>query len=195
MPDLHAGREFLLAPEQRERRAPGPVAAVHAALTDLLRVREIFERHGEPAFRRLEREALEATLALPDAVVATGGGTVVFEANARLIRENGIAVWLKDPGYPEVTDPQILDYLRAECPSVAFDSVGSIRRGADTSGDIDILDFRAFLRALTVPPAAATTADARAPLRTFLRVIRESALVRALFAACSCGVSPWPKRR
>jgi DNA polymerase (family 10) len=33
----------------------------------------------------------------------------------------------------------LLDYLRAECPSVAFDSVGSIRRGADTSGDIDIL--------------------------------------------------------
>lgn len=33
----------------------------------------------------------------------------------------------------------LLDYLRAECPTVVFDSVGSIRRGADTSGDIDIL--------------------------------------------------------
>lgn len=62
-----------------------------------MRVREIFERHGEPVFRRMEREALEATLALPGAVVATGGGTVVFEANARLIRENGIAVWLNPP--------------------------------------------------------------------------------------------------
>lgn len=33
----------------------------------------------------------------------------------------------------------LLDYLRAECPTVAFENVGSIRRGADTSGDIDIL--------------------------------------------------------
>lgn len=33
----------------------------------------------------------------------------------------------------------LLDYLRAECPSVTFVSVGSIRRGTDTPGDIDIL--------------------------------------------------------
>jgi len=33
----------------------------------------------------------------------------------------------------------LLDYLRAECPAVTFVAVGSIRRGADTSGDIDIL--------------------------------------------------------
>lgn len=33
----------------------------------------------------------------------------------------------------------LLEYLRAECPGVVFDTVGSIRRGADTSGDIDIL--------------------------------------------------------
>jgi DNA polymerase (family X) len=33
----------------------------------------------------------------------------------------------------------LLDYLRAECPTVLFETVGSIRRGADTTGDIDIL--------------------------------------------------------
>ena len=33
----------------------------------------------------------------------------------------------------------LLEYLRAECPAVVFDNVGSIRRGAETSGDIDIL--------------------------------------------------------
>ena len=33
----------------------------------------------------------------------------------------------------------LIDYLRAECPAVVFENVGSIRRGADTSGDIDIL--------------------------------------------------------
>ncbi|HEX6865152.1 MAG TPA: shikimate kinase, partial [Thermoanaerobaculia bacterium] len=54
-------------------------------------VREIFERHGEPAFRGLEQEALQATGELPDVVVATGGGTVTFEANARWIRANGVS--------------------------------------------------------------------------------------------------------
>jgi DNA polymerase (family 10) len=33
----------------------------------------------------------------------------------------------------------LLTHLRAECPSVVFEQVGSVRRGADTSGDIDIL--------------------------------------------------------
>src|SRR5688572_6185321 len=33
----------------------------------------------------------------------------------------------------------LLDYLRSECPTLVFDNVGSIRRGAETTGDIDIL--------------------------------------------------------
>ena len=33
----------------------------------------------------------------------------------------------------------LLDYLRTQCPTIVFDHVGSIRRGAETSGDIDIL--------------------------------------------------------
>jgi DNA polymerase (family 10) len=33
----------------------------------------------------------------------------------------------------------LLDYLRTESPAVTFVNVGSIRRGAETSGDIDIL--------------------------------------------------------
>jgi shikimate kinase len=59
-----------------------------------MRVREIFEQHGEPAFRGLEQEALRATAELPDVVVATGGGTVMFEANEQWIRAHGLSVWL-----------------------------------------------------------------------------------------------------
>jgi DNA polymerase (family 10) len=33
----------------------------------------------------------------------------------------------------------LLEYLRAECPTVDFSAVGSLRRGVDTIGDIDIL--------------------------------------------------------
>jgi shikimate kinase len=60
-------------------------------------VREIFERQGEPAFRQMEAEALRGTLAFPDVVVATGGGTMTFEGNFRLIRSSGLSVWLNPP--------------------------------------------------------------------------------------------------
>jgi shikimate kinase len=57
-------------------------------------VREIFEIHGEAVFRQREHEALRATLEAPDVVVATGGGTMVFEGNFRLMQANGLSVWL-----------------------------------------------------------------------------------------------------
>ncbi|HEX2643570.1 MAG TPA: shikimate kinase [Thermoanaerobaculia bacterium] len=63
-------------------------------LREGMSVREVFERRGEPAFRHLEQETLRATAALPDAVIATGGGTVTVEPNARWIQANGLAVWL-----------------------------------------------------------------------------------------------------
>ena len=42
---------------------------------------------------------------------------------------------------PDVADAaaRLLEYLRSECPSVTFDHVGSLRRGVETIGDIDIL--------------------------------------------------------
>jgi len=59
------------------------------------RVREILENDGEPAFRRLEREALEGLRG--EAVVATGGGVVVDESNVDWMRRNGRVVWLNVP--------------------------------------------------------------------------------------------------
>ena len=42
---------------------------------------------------------------------------------------------------PDVADAaaRLLEHVRRECPSVTFDDVGSLRRGADTVGDLDIL--------------------------------------------------------
>jgi len=60
-------------------------------------IRQMFETQGEAAFRQSERETLRALLTLPDAVVATGGGTFTFEANARLMGENGMSVFLNPP--------------------------------------------------------------------------------------------------
>lgn len=61
---------------------------------------EIFAAGGEPEFRRLEREALEAVIAAPDladAVIATGGGTVAWPGTAERLAASGVTVWLNLP--------------------------------------------------------------------------------------------------
>jgi len=57
-------------------------------------VREIFERQGEAAFRLLETEALRGVAEGPEVVVATGGGTITFEENRRLMGGVGLTVFL-----------------------------------------------------------------------------------------------------
>ena len=44
-------------------------------------VRAYFETHGEPAFRDREQEVVDEVTRLADAVIATGGGAVLREAN------------------------------------------------------------------------------------------------------------------
>jgi shikimate kinase len=73
--------EFVDLDEEVERRAG-------------MTVRQIFEAQGEPAFRQMEAEALRGTLARPDVVVAMGGGTMAFEANAALIGAGGLSIWI-----------------------------------------------------------------------------------------------------
>jgi shikimate kinase len=60
-------------------------------------IRALFEADGEPAFREREALFLEGTEALPDAVVATGGGCYVREGNRRTISRLGTAVFLDVP--------------------------------------------------------------------------------------------------
>ncbi len=58
-------------------------------------VREIFERHGEAEFRRLEHAMIQDVMARPPAVVATGGGAVQFERNRKLLWKKGTVIYLK----------------------------------------------------------------------------------------------------
>ncbi len=75
------GWAFVDLDEEVERRAA-------------MSVRGIFDTLGEGEFRRLEAEALRQAVAGDEVVVATGGGTITFEANARLLRASGVTVWL-----------------------------------------------------------------------------------------------------
>ena len=57
-------------------------------------IREIFARHGEPYFRKREREILRSTRHLERGVIATGGGTFTFDENIQLIQSEGLSVYL-----------------------------------------------------------------------------------------------------
>ncbi len=58
-------------------------------------VAEIFARDGEAFFRARELEVLARLMAGPAAVISTGGGAFLSQANRDLIARNGVSVWLK----------------------------------------------------------------------------------------------------
>ena len=64
-------------------------------------IREIFALEGETRFRELEREAVIQACAVPDAVVATGGGTLLDAENRRRLAAAGPIVCLS-------ADPEII---------------------------------------------------------------------------------------
>lgn len=55
-------------------------------------INEIFARHGEPHFRRLETEAVRRIAGEERCVIATGGGAVISDENRRLLRSAGVVV-------------------------------------------------------------------------------------------------------
>ncbi len=61
----------------------------------------IFERFGEPEFRRMETEAIRKRVAAIQSgrpiVVALGGGAFTSEENLHLLGNNGITIWLDCP--------------------------------------------------------------------------------------------------
>src|SRR5947207_802888 len=60
-------------------------------------IKDIFAQHGEPYFRKRERDLLRSTKYLDSAVVATGGGTFTFDENIQFIQGEGLSVYLSAP--------------------------------------------------------------------------------------------------
>lgn len=58
-------------------------------------VSDIFEIHGEPAFRDLERKVIARLLSDEIKVIAPGGGAIMNEHTASLVFEKSLSVWLK----------------------------------------------------------------------------------------------------
>lgn len=60
-------------------------------------IKDIFAQHGEPYFRKRERDLLRSTKYLDSAVIATGGGTFTFDENIQFIQSEGLSVYLSVP--------------------------------------------------------------------------------------------------
>ena len=58
-------------------------------------IEDIFERHGEKAFRDGERRVIARLLAQPVHVLATGGGSFMDPGTRATIRESSISLWLR----------------------------------------------------------------------------------------------------
>ena len=58
-------------------------------------IEEIFQRHGEAAFRDGERRVIARLLEVPAHVLATGGGAFMDAATRALLRARAITVWLR----------------------------------------------------------------------------------------------------
>ena len=78
----HLGRRFVDSDAEIERRIG-------------CSIKEFFEREGEAPFRDIEQGVIEDLVAQPDAVLATGGGTVVREANRLTLNRASTAVYLR----------------------------------------------------------------------------------------------------
>jgi shikimate kinase len=58
-------------------------------------IEDIFERHGEAAFRDGERRVIARLLRGPVRVLATGGGSFMDPQTRKAIRERAVSVWLR----------------------------------------------------------------------------------------------------
>ena len=77
-----------------------PVSDIDSLIMDHTRqsISEIFAREGEEAFRRLETDVLAQETKKSGLIIAAGGGVVTREENRRLIRQNGLCVFLDRRG-------------------------------------------------------------------------------------------------
>ena len=62
-----------------------------------MKIPELFRSQGEPAFRRVESEALENALKMDSLVLATGGGAACREDNLQAMLAAGYVVALSAP--------------------------------------------------------------------------------------------------
>ena len=113
-----------------------------------LSVQEIFERHGEPEFRRGERRVIERLLAGPPIILATGGGAYIDPTTRALMKEKATTVWLRadlDLIWKRVNRRDTRPLLKRENPRQVLADLNAARAPIYAEADIvvDSGDFPA----------------------------------------------------
>ena len=94
-------------------------------------VRYIFEKEGEVRFREREREVIADLTALPDIVVATGGGVVLDQRNRERLAATGVVVYLEtgiDTLVRRTKAGKTRPLLVGEDPRAVFEQLMTVRR-------------------------------------------------------------------
>jgi shikimate kinase len=91
-------------------------------------IKEIVEKDGWDRFREIEQDVIRDASGLRGAVLATGGGVVMFEENMANLKKNGYVIWLE--GNVEILMKRMtLDREADNRPSLTgFDPVAEIRK-------------------------------------------------------------------
>jgi len=58
-------------------------------------IKDIFEKKGEPYFRKVEKEAMKEASSRKNIVISVGGGAIVDEDNLKNLKNSGIIICLK----------------------------------------------------------------------------------------------------
>jgi shikimate kinase len=104
-----------------------------------LSVQDIFERHGEPEFRRGERRVIERLLAGPAIVLATGGGAYMDPETRALLKEKAITVWLRadlDVIWKRVSRRDTRPLLKRDNPRQVLAELNAVRSPVYAQADI-----------------------------------------------------------
>ncbi len=120
-------------------------------------VAEIFALHGEPYFREVEAALLTEVCGRGEAVVATGGGTVLREQNRLLLRQWGKTIYLRATAETLSTRlagkevegrPLLAGGRREDRLRTMLAAREDAYREADWTVDTDALDARAVARTI-----------------------------------------------
>jgi shikimate kinase len=104
-----------------------------------LSVREIFDKHGEPEFRRGERKVIERLLNGPQIVLATGGGAYMDPETRALMKGRAITVWLRadlDVIWKRVSRRDTRPLLKQENPRQVLADLDAARAPIYAEADI-----------------------------------------------------------
>lgn len=103
-------------------------------------INEIFARHGEEYFRRLEHEIIKKAAAANNAVIATGGGVVLNSENISELRKTGV-IFNLSPDFSIIRER--LEEAAATRPLLRNQSIEEIRERFEKRKPFyDVCDYK-----------------------------------------------------